>query len=244
MAKFLKTTGVSYHLQQLIDNADETLILISPFLKVNDRLRQSLEDKDRMKIDIRVIYGKNELAPREIDWLRSLQFIRTSFLANLHAKCYLNEKEAILTSMNLYEFSQVNNEEMGIHVRKEDDPELYSDIRAEAQRLLRISDEIRVSVEKVTKEKAIKTGKAKKVKSKGIVAGEKGFCVRCKKEIALNIAAPYCSDCFKTWQKYANTSYEEKHCHNCGEEYKATMTKPICYSCFKKNRKKFTVKNN
>ena len=241
MAKFLKTTGVSYHLQQLIDNADETLILISPFLKVNDRLRQSLEDKDRMKIDIRVIYGKNELAPKEIDWLRSLQFIRTSFLENLHAKCYLSEKEAILTSMNLYEYSQVNNEEMGIYVTKEDDPELYGEIRTEAQRLLRISDEIRVSVEKVTKEKDLSS---KKKVSKGIVAGEKGFCIRCKKEIALSITSPYCAGCYKSWKRYSNKSYEEKHCHNCGEEHKTTMEKPVCYSCFKKNRKKFTIKEN
>ena len=241
MAKFLKTTGVSYHLQQLIDNADETLILISPFLKVNDRLRQSLEDKDRMKIDIRVIYGKNELAPKEIDWLRSLQFIRTSFLENLHAKCYLSEKEAILTSMNLYEYSQVNNEEMGIYVTKEDDPELYGEIRTEAQRLLRISDEIRVSVEKVTKEKDLSS---KKVVNKGVVAGEKGFCIRCKKEIDLSITSPYCAGCYKSWKRYSNKSYEEKHCHNCGEEHKTTMEKPVCYSCFKKNRKKFTIKEN
>jgi hypothetical protein len=238
MAKFLKTTGVSYHLQQLIENADETLILISPFLKVNDRLRQSLEDKDRMKIDIRVVYGKNELAPKEIDWLRSLQFVRTSFLENLHAKCYLSEKEAILTSMNLYEFSQVNNEEMGIHITKEDDSELYAEIRAEAQRLLRVADEIRVSVEKVSKEKEIKQVK----QSSDTVLAEIGFCVRCKKGIALDITAPYCPDCYKTWKRYSNTSYEETYCHNCGEEHKATMEKPVCYSCFKKNRKKFTIK--
>ncbi len=235
MAKFLDTTGVSYYLQQLVDGADETLILISPFLKINDRLRQSLEDKDRMKIDIRVIYGKNELAPKEIDWLRSLQFIRTSFYENLHAKCYLNEKEAILTSMNLYEFSQVNNEEMGIYVTKEDDPELYADMYTASRRLIRISDEIRVSVEKVDKGKEIGI-------EKGIIANEKGFCIRCKKEISLVITAPYCLDCFKSWKQYSNMSYEEKYCHSCGKEHKATMEKPVCYDCFKKNRKKFTVK--
>ncbi len=239
MAKFLKTTGVSYHLQQLIDGADESLILISPFLKVNDRLRQSLEDKDRMRTDISVVYGKNELAPKEIDWLRSLHFIRTSFLENLHAKCYLSEKEAILTSMNLYEFSQVNNEEMGIYITKEDDPELYGDIRTEAQRLLRIADEIRVSVEKVSKEKEIIAGKKEE---KTTASDEKGFCVRCKKEIALDITAPYCASCYKSWKRYSNETYEEKHCHNCGKEFKATMEKPVCYDCFKKNRKKFTIK--
>jgi hypothetical protein len=38
MAKFLDTTGISYHLQQLINNANEKLILISPFLKINERI--------------------------------------------------------------------------------------------------------------------------------------------------------------------------------------------------------------
>ena len=127
MAKFLDTTGVSYHLQQIINQAQDTLILISPYLKINERLRQSLDDKDRMKIDIRVVYGKNDLQPDQINWLRSLKFVRTSFCENLHAKCYLNEREAIITSMNLYEFSQVNNQEMGISIFKAEDPQLYED---------------------------------------------------------------------------------------------------------------------
>ncbi len=38
---------------------------------------------------------------------------------NLHAKCYLNEKAAIITSMNLYDFSQVNNNEMGVYTKLE-----------------------------------------------------------------------------------------------------------------------------
>ena len=148
MAKFLDTTGVSYHLQQLINKANEKLVLISPYLKINERIKQSLEDKNRMKIDIRVIYGKNELQPEENNWLKSMTSIRSSFCKDLHAKCYLNETEAIITSMNLYEFSQVNNNEMGIYVVKETDPTLYNEIYEEVKRLIRISDEIIVSVEK------------------------------------------------------------------------------------------------
>jgi len=63
MAKFLDTTGISYHLEQIIKNANERLVIISPFLKINKRIKDLLEDKNRLKIDIRVIYGKNELQP-------------------------------------------------------------------------------------------------------------------------------------------------------------------------------------
>ena len=61
----------------------------------------------------------------------------TGFVENLHAKCYLNENTAIITSMNLYEFSQQNNDEIGIRVDSKEDPQLYREIKAEAERLLR-----------------------------------------------------------------------------------------------------------
>ncbi|EPQ9985475.1 phospholipase D family protein [Vibrio vulnificus] len=150
MAKFLNTSATNYYLEELIKNASERLILISPFLKLNDRIRELLEDKDRLKIDIRIVYGKSELQPDEINWLKGLSFVRTSFCKNLHAKCYINESSCIITSLNLYEFSQVNNNEMGIFIDRDSDSELYKDSYEEAQRIIRISDEVRISLEKVS----------------------------------------------------------------------------------------------
>ena len=61
--------------------------------------------------------------------------------------------------MNLYEFSQQNNEEMGIVVNKNDDVELYDDINKEVKKLLTISEEIRISVKKIDKKDAEKSEK-------------------------------------------------------------------------------------
>lgn len=149
MAKFLNTSATNYYLEELIKGAAERLIIISPFLKFNDRIKELLTDKNRMKIDVRIVYGKSELAPQEINWLRSLEFVRTSFCQNLHAKCYVNEEAAIITSMNLYDFSQVNNNEMGVFILRDKEPELYKDAFEETQRLIRISEQIRLSAEKV-----------------------------------------------------------------------------------------------
>jgi hypothetical protein len=153
MARFLNTSATNYYLEELIKGARERLIIISPFLKFNDRMRELLEDKDRMKIDVRIVYGKSELAPQEINWLSRLHFVRTSFCQNLHAKCYLNERYAIITSMNLYDFSQVNNNEMGVFVDRDEDPGLYRNTYEEAQRLIRISEEVRLSADKVERPK-------------------------------------------------------------------------------------------
>ncbi len=155
MAKFLNTSATNYYLEELIKGASDRLILISPFLKLNDRIKELLEDKNRLKIDVRIVYGKSELQPMEISWLNELSFIRTSFCKNLHAKCYINESSCIITSLNLYEFSQVNNNEMGVHVSRDDDPEMYKDTYEEAQRIIRISDEVRISLEKIEKPKKL-----------------------------------------------------------------------------------------
>jgi len=152
MAKFLNTSATNYFLEELIKSTNDKLILISPFLKLNNRIKELLEDKNRMKIDIRIVYGKIEMKNEEINWLKELSFVRTSFCENLHAKCYMNEKMCIVTSMNLYEFSQVNNNEMGILIKRDDDHELYNDTKEEAERIIRVSDEVRMSVEKVEKE--------------------------------------------------------------------------------------------
>ena len=115
-------------------------------------MKELLEDKNRLKIDVRVVYGKSELQPQEIEWLRGLTYIRTSFCKNLHAKCYMSEEVCIITSLNLYEFSQVNNNEMGILILRSEDGPLYKDAYDEAQRIIRISDEVRISLERVSSE--------------------------------------------------------------------------------------------
>ena len=226
MAKFLNSSGISYHLENLIKNANTSLFLISPYLKFNQRIKDLLDDRNNFRIDIKIIYGKVELQQEESDWLKSMDFIKVLFCKNLHAKCYINEKEAIITSMNLYDFSQQNNNEMGIYIIKEDDPELYQEIHDEVGSLIRTSEHYSISIEKVNpKKEPLK----KKFSKEG-----KGHCIRCNAEIKLDPEHPLCKKCYKSWSKYSEQTYEEKFCHVCGKETKSSMEKPVCYSCYKK----------
>ena len=245
MAEFLNTTGVSYHLERVIRNANRQLVIISPFLKINTRIKELLEEKDRAKIDIRVVYGKNELRPEENDWLESVISIRTSYRRNLHAKCYMNEEQAILTSMNLYEFSQQNNDEMGVLVSKKDDPVLFDEIDKEVQRILQASEEVRVRVSRVEPAETVAppappppatrdTPRAPQRKPEPAVGiPNTAFCIRDKAVIPPNPGKPYCDRCFRSWNRYKNDEYEEKYCHICGKENDSTMAKPLCLSCYR-----------
>src|SRR4029077_17733707 len=56
------------------------------------------------------------------------------------SKCYLNENLCVITSLNLHLFSQQNNNEMGVMIKRATDQQLYSDVSAEVDRLIRISE--------------------------------------------------------------------------------------------------------
>lgn len=229
MAKFLATEGVSHALSEIVKRAQERLVLISPYLKVNPRIKELIEDKNRLKIDVRIIYGKEGPSPEEIAWLQSMTSVRTSFCKNLHAKCYLNENEALLTSMNLYSHSEVNNYEMGILVSREEDPGLYKEILEESMRIVRISKDSR-------EPNGANTQPAPKMPVKV-------YCIRCKEETKPFFPKKrrYCQSCYPDWLQFsekltkeASFSHEEKYCHTCGTEYPATRRYPSCNDCYEK----------
>jgi phosphatidylserine/phosphatidylglycerophosphate/cardiolipin synthase-like enzyme len=141
MATFLNTSGTTFYLEELIKGTKSHLVLVSPYLRINARIRQLLQDSDQSGIEIDVVFGKNELKEEEEEWLSSLANVAVHFCENLHAKCYLNESTAIVASMNLYEFSQVHNYEMGILVTLEADRECFEQTSEEALRILRTSEE-------------------------------------------------------------------------------------------------------
>ena len=168
MPEFLTTTGISDRLQKIIRGAGDFLVLVSPYLQTNPKIRELLEQKSRSKTHIRVIYGKRDLQPGEHAWIDSLTSIELCFRETLHAKCYLNDKEALLTSMNLYQFSELHNDEWGILVPKrgdDSDGQLYRKIYEEAEHIAGLSEKIREVPRK--KRSSIFTTVVEAVKNRG-----------------------------------------------------------------------------
>ena len=228
MAEFLTRHGIVHHLHEIIDEAEDELVLISPYIKANEETKELLKDTKR-STKINVVYGKKELRTKEKAFLENL-FITLTYRENLHAKCYLNERQALLTSMNLYDFSMENNDEMGILVSKEDDRELYEKIHRQAMRYIRPAENYkkRSAPKKIAPRRANRARAATKTPTTGV-------CIRCgKTDLPVDPTKPYCSECYGTWKKFENKDYKENYCHTCGEEYAATLLKPLCLKCFKK----------
>lgn len=125
MAKFSTTVGNTFFIEQIILGSTEKLTLVTPFLKFSKTLIERLSDAERKGIKMTLIYGKSELPKKEKEILYAFKNIKIYYCANLHAKCYFNDSAMIITSMNLYEFSERNNREMGIYIEKEIDEEIF-----------------------------------------------------------------------------------------------------------------------
>ena len=143
MAKYLRTSSITAELENLIREAKKELYIISPYLKLSDNMKELLNDKEREKVDVRIIFGKQELAPTEMSYLEKLKYVRLYFSKNLHAKCYLNENKMIIASMNLYEFSQQHNREMGILIdtENEEDKQVYEDASSDIESIMHNSED-------------------------------------------------------------------------------------------------------
>jgi phosphatidylserine/phosphatidylglycerophosphate/cardiolipin synthase-like enzyme len=228
MAEFLDTQGVSYYLKKLINNSNDKLYLISPYLQLNNQLKLSLEDRHKFSIDIIIIYGKvTDINPDDSAWLQSMPGIKLMFHKDLHAKCYFNEKEAIITSMNLYMFSQQNNVEMGIYISKEKDEDIYKQVAKEVDRIKRGSEHRTISVQKVETKKHTNS--------------QTGYCIRTGVEIPFNVEKPMSYEAYKVWSQFGDRDYSEKFCHFSGEPSngETSVSKPILKKNWKKAKEIF-----
>ena len=125
MARFLKGNELNAELEKIFDDARGDIILISPYIKLHDRYKETLRSKlEDDRIRITVVFGKNEddmsksMKQEDFDFFKQFPNIEIRFENRLHAKYYANEKKAILSSMNLYGYSQNNNIEAGVLMEK------------------------------------------------------------------------------------------------------------------------------
>jgi len=123
MTRFIYGNELNASLERLLETAETSLILVSPYIKLHDRYAYILKERlDDPGLAITLVFGKNEddlsksMSKSELEFFMSFPNIQIRYEKRLHAKYYANESKAILTSMNLYGYSQDNNIEAGIEM--------------------------------------------------------------------------------------------------------------------------------
>lgn len=123
MAEFLTDKELDEKLTDIIWNAKKELIILSPFIRLDDYCKNVVfkKLKNNPELEIIIVFGKNEgetqrsLTPADLDIFKEYCNITIIYCNNLHAKYYANEDEALLTSLNLLGKSMTENVEYGIY---------------------------------------------------------------------------------------------------------------------------------
>ena len=112
--KLVKPSEISARILTLLDESDERVIFVSPYMKIAKwyKLTKKLNELKSRRI-LMEIYVRddpdNSATYRDLDQL-ALQYKKIPLL---HCKLYLNEKYGIVTSMNLLLSSEINSLEIG-----------------------------------------------------------------------------------------------------------------------------------
>lgn len=220
MPEFLTTHGTAYQIENVIAGAKKRLTLVSPFLKLSKTLAERLQDAARRGVRITIVFGKEELDREQELVVAGLFGARLYFLPNLHAKCYFNEDRMVITSMNMYEFSEKHNREMGVLLNARDP--------AYASAVQEVSSIIAAS-----QERSVAAARASPRSHPHGHTRSSGACIRCQADIPRNPWRPLCEACYEIWSRYQDADYQEQWCHLCGRPEATSVNRPLCRRCYR-----------
>jgi hypothetical protein len=226
--EFLRAKNVQSKIEDIIAEARERLVLVSPYLSVSDLFWGRLQDASEQGVPITVVAREDANNRGEDDRLLELPGVSVFLVERLHAKCYYNEQSLVITSLNLVQGSE-QNYEMGI--RFSADEPVYADAVREVESIRRRGVELSGPV----RSRAARPGDVPvhRGRPEPRKAPQKsGSCIRCGVEVRRNPDAPLCRTCWNTWAVFSNPEYPERFCHECGREANTTMERPKCRSCF------------
>lgn len=235
----------------LIEGSKQVLFLASPYFDPWDRLTTEIKraaTRPGMKV-VLLLRGGEDRAKQEAK-ARDLESVGVGveFLARLHAKIYISESQAIVTSMNLLKSSALDSWEIAMRVDAKQDAVQFAQIVEYAKQLRqRAKDEVEITGKQqaaanvasvlAMAETVIATLASPKVVAAPKAAAARGrvrtgHCIRCGDGVLFAVERPLCPECFKSWAKYANPEYKEKFCHGCGKERATSVAKPLCKPCW------------
>ena len=223
-SQIISNHHISPAILDLIGEAKSKLTLVSPYVKPWGHLESALMEAVSKGVQIHLIFRADQVDEYKYSLEKLVRMgIQLSAVENLHAKIFLSDHAALITSMNLYDFSSANSEEIGISIT---DQSLLNQTRDFVKTLEHKAFPVKKSlVDKISDGIAFVSDVKRGLKNEG-------NCIRCGVTIEFNPDRPMCPKCYKSWSKYKNPDFTEKYCHDCGQPYKTSIARPQCKMCF------------
>ena len=123
---FLTGKPLSDTIYDTLFKAEKELIIISPYIQLGDYLKDNIfkQHLHNSKLHILIGFGKStsngeENCKREdIEYFLGFPNMTIVYIPQLHGQYYANEKQSVITSMNLLDYSLENKVEFGVLTEK------------------------------------------------------------------------------------------------------------------------------
>ncbi len=146
MAHFLNTAQAYSEIENIIIKAENRLVLISPYIQIPKILLERLiYASEKRGVNITLVCRRNRLKRQEFNSLKKINRLEILDLPNVHAKCFFNESSMVVTSLNLYDYSQKHNREMGLLITQNEDFDSYSNAKDEAEFIIQTAHLIKIN---------------------------------------------------------------------------------------------------
>ena len=123
---FLTGKELSEKIYDIIYNSEKYLLILSPFIQLDTYFKNEVFKTHLNNSSVHIIigFGKNEnnvnksFKKEDFDYFMQFTNITIVYIPNLHAKYYGSESKSVVTSMNLIDYSFINNIEFGVYAEK------------------------------------------------------------------------------------------------------------------------------
>lgn len=248
---------------RIIDTAKMKVALVSPYIDKVMHVEQAIGRASSRNVSVTVFtrqegpkLGGGGKADEAIEWFRQ-NGVEVHGVPNLHAKFYINETEAAVTSMNLLKSSWANSLEVGVTVSGEAHQQLATYLNetifpwaetatpapAKAKPMSRAAKPKSVRKSRPPAAPQNKTSKgffgSVMDAVKDALAIDEGFCIRCGEKLSdseVESGKTMCRKDYVAWARHKNEEFPEKFCTTCGQQQKTSFAKPQCWACFEESR--------
>lgn len=203
------TLAIGGEIQNIIENSENYLYLISPFNQLErpdlpnfflPKMYDALDIALQKGVSIKFVArpeNDSEKDPKKIFEKFINRGCELYVVPNLHAKIYGNESRVLITSMNMFLHSIINNDEIGVLLTDKEDLEILNNY-----------------VNNLTRK-------------------NRGLCFRCGSDIKYDQKLVYtlCKNCFFKLKQFGD-DIGGYYCHSCGIRHKGIKKiDPICNNC-------------
>ncbi len=220
---------------EIIDASKKLCVLVSPYvdswLHLEEAVRRAVHVRG-VKVILIVRGGKDAAKQREGAQRLVEAGATLRFVDRLHAKLYLNDSVALVTSLNLLRSSMEGSWEMGTLMNARDDKDAIASIQATVKKLIELAKSHEILNTTSGSETAPSAPKSRRNNIQSILDAAK----RHKAQANMSNGTPPAARPRSTTGSQAKATKapaHKGHCIRCAKRMKYNTEKPLCPKCYK-----------